>query len=228
MKKDENKEIQFAVLATDIAVFTVKDQELLVRFIKVDRPPYFQNIAGLPGGLLKPQETAEEAVLRLVKEKALIDPKKLYIEQLYTFSEVNRDPRGRIVSVVYIALIPWEDLTLEEKKEGEDIWWNKAVTKEKLAYDHNKVLNMAVSRLRSRITYTTLISKIIPEQFTLTELENIFESVLGKDIDKRNFRKKINKLNIIKPLNLKRVGQKHRPASLYKFNSKDIREIDFL
>ncbi len=228
MKNTPNNPIQFAVLATDVVILTVRDNELFARYITANCPPHFEGMAGLPGGLLRADETAEEAARRHVQDKACIDSKKLYFEQLYTFSELKRDPRGRVVSVAYIAIVPWESLSPEEQKDTENAWWGRAVSNNKLAYDHNKIISMAVRRLRSRITYTTLISKIILPQFTLTELEHQFESVLGKDIDKRNFRKKILKLDIIKPLNVKRTGLRHRPASLYGFRSKDVHEIEVL
>jgi len=229
MKKEKiNNDIQFAILATDVAILTLRNDELYIKLINVDRPPYFVGIGGLPGGLVAPKETALDAATRHSKEKAHIDPEKLHMEQLYTFSDVNRDPRGRVVSVGYLALVPWDSLSVSEQKDTKETWWAKAIMSKKLAYDHNRIIDMAISRLRSRITYTTLISKILPKEFTLTELEKSFESVLGKDIDKRNFRKKIEKLGILKELDKMRRGQKHRPASLYSFKSASVREIDVL
>ena len=182
--------LRFAVLATDIAIFTVRDKELLVRLIPVNRPPFFTDIKGLPGGLIDPKETAEEAVERHTKDKAKTGPDKVYFEQLYTFSSLKRDPRGRVVAVAYIGLVPWEKLSATEQMNTEEAQWVPAAHMKTLAYDHNEILDMAMKRLRSRITYTTIASKILCDEFTLTEMEEAYESVLLSDLDKRNFRKK--------------------------------------
>ncbi|MCK9351955.1 MAG: NUDIX domain-containing protein [Candidatus Paceibacterota bacterium] len=220
--------LRFAVLATDIAIFTVRDKKLLVRLIPVDRPPYFTDIKGLPGGLIDPKETAEEAALRHTKDKARIDPKKVHFEQLYTFSSLPRDPRGRVVAVAYIGLVPWEKLSASEQADSEEAFWFPTISKETLAYDHNEILDMAIKRLRSKIAYTTMAKKILPDEFTLTEMEETYESILLSDLDKRNFRKKILKLKIVTPLKRKKEGGAHRPAELYRFTSEKIKEIEVL
>jgi len=222
------KHLRFAVLATDIAICTVRNKELLVRVIQVNRPPYFKNIKGLPGGLIDPKETAEEAVKRHAKDKAKIDPEKIYFEQLYTFSKLDRDPRGRVVAVAYIGLVPWEKLSASEQSDAEDIKWMPVKDIPKLAYDHNEILDIAIKRLRSRITYTTIAAKILPDEFTLTEMEEAYESVLLSDLDKRNFRKKILKLKIVTALKRKKEGGAHRPAELYRFASDKIMEIEVI
>ncbi len=216
--------LHFAVLAADTALFTMREGTLYIRLMDVDRPPYFINIKGLPGGLLDPDETAEHAALRHLEAKAGIAKKKIYAEQLYTFSRVDRDPRGRVVAVAYLALVPWESLGKDEQ-EGEGVSWVALPDAKKLAYDHDEVLQAALARLRSRITYTTVIQMLMPPEFTLTELEQAYECILGKDIDKRNFRKKIEKLELLAPLERFREGVRFRPARLYRFKSKEVREI---
>ncbi len=228
MKKSSEPHLHFAVLATDVALFTVRNGELLVRLITVKRPPHFPNHEGLPGGLIDPKETAEEAALRHIKTKTGITADKVYLEQLYTFSAVKRDPRGRVVAVAYIGLVPWEDLSTTEQRDAEEAWWSPIQDAKKLAYDHEEILDVAVARLRSRVTYTTLLSKLMPNEFTLTELENTYESILHTELDKRNFRKKILKLKVLTELPRKRVGGKFRPAQLYKFTSEKVREIEVL
>lgn len=219
--------LHFAVLAADTVLFTLHDRKLMVRLMRVHRPPYFIDKLGLPGGLLDPKETAEEAALRHLEVKAAIAKDKVYAEQLYTFSRLNRDPRGRVVAVAYLALVPWEALTPIERG-GEDSKWTTLASARNLAYDHNEILAIALARLRSRLTYTTLIQKLMPSEFTLTELEEAYESVLGEGIDKRNFRKKIAKLELLSELPHKREGGKHRPARLYKFKSQKVLEIEVL
>ncbi len=219
------KHLRFAVLATDVAIFSLLDNDLLVRLIKVNRPPHFIDQDGLPGGLIDPKETAEDAVKRLVKTKAAIDSNKIHIEQLYTFSEINRDPRGRVVAVSYLALVPWEKLSTVEQSDTKEARWCSVKNTKKLAYDHDEILATAIKRLQSRITYTTLIGKLLPKEFTLTELEHIYENILHTTLDKRNFRKKILKLGIITPIQNKRTGGAFRPAQLYRMTSHNIQEI---
>ncbi|MDO8518158.1 MAG: NUDIX domain-containing protein [bacterium] len=220
--------LRFAVLATDTVLITINNGELLVRLVGVNRPPHFVDAKGLPGGLLHPHETAEQATVRHLTEKAHVDASKAYIEQLYTFSNVDRDPRGRVVAVVYLALIPWEKLSAIEKTDTPESWWAPVTQAKKLAYDHDEILAVALARLRSRITYTTLINKLMPREFTLTELEHAYESILKTDLDKRNFRKKILKLGILAPLPHKKSGGRFRPAQLYRFASEKVTEIEVL
>ena len=220
--------IKFAVLATDIALFTFHEGKLLVRTIPVNRPPFFVKAIGLPGGLLDPKETAEQAALRLARDKAGVTPSKIYMEQLYTFSAVKRDPRGRVVAVAYLALVPWEKLSPSEQKSTDIARWGLADSKKKFAYDHGRILTMALQKVRSRAAYTTLISKLMPQEFTLTELENVYKQVLNENLDKRNFRKKILKLKIVTPVIGKRVRGRFRPAQVYRFTSSRVGEIEVL
>ncbi|MES2006545.1 MAG: NUDIX domain-containing protein [Patescibacteria group bacterium] len=220
--------LRFAVIAVDATLFTVHKGTLMVRLIRVNHPPLFVHTPGLPGGLITPEETAEQAAQRMIKAKAKISINSIYIEQLYTFSSVERDPRGRVVAVAYIGLVPWDALRNEEQLDTPEAFWSPVTTKEKLAYDHTEMLKVALTRLRSRITYTTLIQKLLPKEFTLTELEDMYKTILGTHLDKRNFRKKILKLKVLTPLSRTRSGGKFRPAQLYAFSSTAVKEIEIL
>jgi 8-oxo-dGTP diphosphatase len=220
--------LRFAVLSVDVALFTMREHRLFVRLIAVNRSPHFINRKGLPGGLIDPKETAEEAVRRHIGTKAMIDPEKIYLEQLYTFSGIDRDPRGRVVAVAYTALIPWEKLSATEQGDTDSAFWVPIGEARELAYDHDEILSMAENRLRSRLTYTTLISKLLPKEFTLTEMEQAYESILHTELDKRNFRKKVLKLQIIKPLHRKRADGAFRPAELYRFAENKVKEMEIL
>ncbi|MFA7244217.1 MAG: NUDIX domain-containing protein [Patescibacteria group bacterium] len=221
--------LKFAVLATDVVLFSLRDGELVVRLIAVDRPPAFPaGSKGFPGGLIRPTETAEEAAVRIIKDKAGVSEKKLYIEQLRTFSAVNRDPRGRVVSVSYLAMVPWEKLSEKERKDTPESWWAKVGDAKPLSYDHDEMLFEALKRLRSRVSYTTLIQKLMPKEFTLGMLEKAYEEILGVPQDKRNFRKKIAKIKVLKELSEKQTGEPYRPAQLYKFASETIKDIEII
>lgn len=227
-KGPSSQELHFAVLAVDTVLFTITDGALYVRLITVNRPPHFVNTRGLPGGLLHPSETAEEAARRHLCEKSGIDTTHLYTEQLYTFSRVDRDPRGRVVAVTYLALVPWENLSDDERLDSAESQWALVKNAKRLAFDHDEVLKLALSRLRSRISYTTILAKLMPKEFTLTELEQTYESILKSNLDKRNFRKKILKLGILTPLNKKRKAGRSRPAELYSFASPTVTDIEVL
>ena len=234
--KDPNPHLRFAVLAADTALFTIKDGALHIRLINVDRPPHFKNVPGLPGGLLHPNETAEAAAVRHLEEKSGIDTKKIHIEQLYTFSHVDRDPRGRVVAVAYLALVAWETLSDIEQQSDKGAMWvplksanpSNKLGARKLAYDHDEILAVAAQRLRARVHYSTLISKLVPHEFTLTDLEKAYECVIGTGPDKRNFRKKILKLGILKELSKKKSGGRFRPAKLYSFASSKVSTMEVL
>ena len=227
MKKPAHP-LRFAILAADTALFTLRDGRLCVRLIAVNRPPFYTNIWGLPGGLLRPEETAEAAALRHLKEKAAIRIPRVYAEQLYTFSDPRRDPRGRVVAVAYLALVSWNALSSRERENTAQAKWLPVDETKHLAYDHNTILLAARARLRSRVTYTTLIRNLMPKEFTLTELEAAHESILAADLDKRNFRKKIRGLKILKKRPYKRTGGRSRPAQLYEYESPKVTEIKTL
>ncbi len=218
----------FAILAADVVLWTIKDNELLIRLVPVNVPPHFVDKQGVPGGLISPKETAEQAARRLIRDKANVSADKVYLEQLYTFSDIKRDPRGRVVAVAYTGIAPWDNLSTTERESSADAVWKDVKKIPALAYDHTQIVAMALERLRARITYTNLIAHFMPKEFTLTELEKAYELILGKDIDKRNFRKKILALGLLKELAKERRGQKHRPAKLYSFRSLEPKVIEVL
>ena len=220
--------LRFAVLAADVILFAIREGRLVVRLIPVKHFPNSSAREGFPGGLLLPSENAEETALRILETKTGISAAHVHLEQLYTFSRVDRDPRGRVVAVAYLALVPWDALELHEQGECAGSRWVPVTSATGLAYDHDEMRILALERLRSRIVYTTIIQKLLPKEFTLTDLEEAYELVLGRPIDKRNFRKKIIKLNILKELAHRKEGGRHRPARLYCFQGKVIKDIGIL
>lgn len=221
------KNLRFAVLATDIALFTLRGDQLLVRLIPVQRPPHYPKNQGLPGGLIRPDETAEQAAQRLLRERGGIQSQSVYLEQLATFSQINRDPRGRVVAVAYLGVVPWTALSANEQADAE-LYWADARTTKQLAYDHDDMLSIARAQLAIRATSTTLLQKMMPNAFTLTELERAYRIITGRDTDKRNFRKRVEKLGILQPLNSTRRGLRARPAQLYTFADSNVRTLEAL
>lgn len=220
-KKQPNN-LRFAVIATDTVLFTFHEGKLKVLLISLSEDSPFPGRRGLPGGLIKPGENAETAARRHLKEKA--GGRFVHMEQLYTFSEVDRDPRGRVVSTAYLALAP---STKTDYSKGRAEWFNVGALP-KLGYDHKHIITTARRRLAAKLEYTNIAYALLPEEFTLGELQQVYEVVLRRDIDKRNFRKKIQALDIVKPLDKKRKGQAHRPAQLWTFQSRTLKTVQIL
>jgi 8-oxo-dGTP diphosphatase len=209
-----------AQVTVDIVIFTIQDLRLKVLLIKRGIPP-FKGAMAIPGGFIHENESLDAAALRELKEETgVVD---IYLEQLYTFGDPGRDPRGRVVTVAYYALIP----TGHKLKPGSDASsaeWRDAENLPKLTFDHRKIIDYAVERLRNKLEYTTAGFKLLPEQFTLTDLQSVYEAILGKKLDKRNFRKKLELLGILKPLSAwRRTGRK--PARLYSFSAKKFEKL---
>lgn len=215
-KPSTSAPVRFAILAVDTVVFTVIDNQLHVLLMPVNRPPHFNGTPAMPGGVIKPRETAEEAAQRILKDKGGLE--NVYLEQLYTFSAIGRDPRGRVVSVAYLGLIPREKARL--LAHGTDAWWEPVATARKLAYDHDEILALALKRLRGKLVYTNIAYGLLPHEFTLTELQKLYEVILKQPIDKRNFRKKILDIGLVVPTGKDRRGGASRPAALYRFAKK--------
>jgi len=212
------------VLATDAVIMTLHNNSLLVRTVPVMHNPHYPTAQACPGGLLHPDETAEEALLRIISTKARIAPEKLHREQLFTFSAIDRDPRGRVVAVAYLCLVPWDTLSHDEQNPQEGAWVPAHQAKG-LAYDHDEMLKVARERLAGKISYTTLVQKLMPAEFTFSDLMSAYECILRTNLDKRNFHKKILKLNILKALPGKKSTKSFRPAQLYSFVSKKVQDI---
>lgn len=220
--------MRFAVLAADVALLTVIDGKVNVLLMQIDLPPHYKNTWALPGSLIRSHETASDAAKRLLKDKARIDPKHVHLEQLYTFSGIDRDPRNRVVSVAYLGLIPGSRAAAYERSWPKELAWHDLSAIPSLAYDHNDMVRTAIERLQSKIAYTNIAFGMMPEQFTLTELQELYETVLNKKLDKRNFRRKVIDIGLIAAVKGKITGVAHRPALLYRFTGTEQKNIDVL
>ncbi|MBP9864064.1 NUDIX hydrolase [Patescibacteria group bacterium] len=208
-------DLKFAVLATDITIFTIQNGELRILLIPVHIPPFFQHMQGLPGGLIKPDETADDSALRHINGKTGLHITS--IKQLSTFSAIKRDPRGRVVSVAYLAFVPEEQAKKVTLVEGAT--WVNALRLPRLAYDHNEIAKKALEVLRDELWYSNLKQSILPTKFTLSEMQSAFDVILHSTSDKRNFRKKVASLDIVKKVAGKKMDGAHRPAELYTFKT---------
>ncbi len=217
------EQFRFAAMAVDAVVFGFVDGELCALVSPVNRPPHYVNIHGFLGGLVDAKENAEEACVRVLKEKGNLA--KVYIEQLYTFSDVNRDKRNRVVSVAHLGLVRPDDAQSYTHKEALFIPVKDLGT---LAYDHDEMLRVALHRLQGKLAYSTIAQFLLPRRFTLTELQEVYEKILKKDFDKRNFRKKILSLNVVKDTGSVQEGVQNRPPALYEFTSQKLKELPLL
>jgi 8-oxo-dGTP diphosphatase len=199
-------------VTVDVVIFTIQKGTLKVLLVKRLIEPFIGQFA-IPGGFVLEGEDLEEAALRELREETGVSD--VYLEQLYTFGKPDRDPRGRVVTVAYFALIS-ADRELKAGTDAAEAAWFPMDDLPPLAFDHAKILDYALERLRNKLEYTTVGFQLLPEKFTLTELQEVYAAILGKELDKRNFRRKMSVLKILKPLpEYRRGGQ--RPAQLYRF-----------
>jgi 8-oxo-dGTP diphosphatase len=210
-----------AGITVDVVLFTIEDERLKVLLIKRNNIPHKGELA-LPGGFMQENETTEDAAYRILREKAGV--KDIYIEQLYTFSGVRRDPRGRVISVTYFALVPRGKISFEGSDLQAPSLYPISKTMQ-LAFDHGEILSYAVERLHAKLEYTNVIYSILKPQFTLTQLQRAYEVILGKKIDKRNFRKKYLSLGLIEATKDFERGGKQRPARLYRFKARELAQL---
>lgn len=206
----------FPITAVDMVIFTIISQELKVLLIKMKKSP-FETKWALPGGLVNNEESLDEAAKRELQEKTGV--KNVYLEQLYSFGAVRRDPLRRVVSVAYFALIDANSVKLKTTKKYAGVDWFSAEKCPALAYDHEEILNYAICRLRAKLGYTNVVYSLLPKKFTLAELQKVYEIILAKSLDKRNFRKKILALNLLRKTDTKTKGA-FRPAELYEFKQR--------
>jgi 8-oxo-dGTP diphosphatase len=200
-------------VTVDITIFTVRNDELNILLIKRAEPP-FQGEWAIPGGFVKEDEDLEAAAARELVEETGVSG--VYLEQLFTFGAPGRDPRGHTVTVAYSALIPSDNLELTASTDAEGVAWFAIDKLPDLAFDHDDILEVAHDRLVAKLEYSTIVFQLMPESFTLTELQHVYELIEAKEIDKRNFRKRILALGVIEPTGEEKREGPHRPAKLYR------------
>lgn len=200
-------------VTTDVVVFTIRDETLKLLLVKRRSDP-FKGSWALPGGFVRQDEGLMESAVRKLREETGIEG--VYLEQLYSFGRPDRDPRERVISVAYYALVPADRLRLRAPGEDEAIDWFSLEALPKPAFDHAEIASMAHERLAAKLVYSTIALQFMPREFTLSELQAVNEIILGERIDKRNFRKRILALGHIEETGeARRVGA-HRPAKLYR------------
>jgi len=200
-------------VTTDIVIFSIRDSELKLLLIKRKGAP-FKGKWALPGGFVQLDEDLEVAANRELDEETGVTG--VYLEQLYTFGKPGRDPRERVITVAYYALIPSDRLTLTASTDAEAVGWFGMDELPRLAFDHADIVDMAHQRLVAKLDYSTLAFQFMPDKFTLTELQEVYEIIMRTDIDKRNFRKWVLALEQVEETGEYRREGAHRPAKLYR------------
>src|SRR5579859_1215635 len=202
-------------VTVDVVMMSLRQRDLQVLLVKRRAWP-FEGMWAIPGGFINMDESLETAAKRELQEETGVQD--VYLEQLYTFGDPGRDPRTRVITVVYFALLDSERLQVKAASDAADVGWFSVYELPPLAFDHKQIIEYALNRLRGKLDYTTIAFNLLPEQFTLRELQRVYEIVLHKRLDKRNFRKKILATGILEDTGAKKMEGTHRPARLYRFN----------
>jgi 8-oxo-dGTP diphosphatase len=210
-----------AFVTVDLIIFTVRDSALQALLVRRKHPP-FRGLWALPGGFVEEDESLEEAARRELREETGL--RDVFLEQLYTFGDPGRDPRGRAVTVAHYALI--RSSPVRAASDASEVGWFPAARPPRLAFDHARILGTGLRRLRAKLGYTTVGFQLLPTRFTLTELQRLYETILDRRLDKRNFRKKMLSLRLLAPHRGKRAEGAHRPAQLYSFRLRTLRVLD--
>jgi 8-oxo-dGTP diphosphatase len=199
----------------DCVIFGLDDEGLKVLLIKRSLEP-FRGRWALPGGFVHTDETVDEAARRELREETGLQ--RVFLEQLYTFGDLNRDPRERVVTVAYYALINLHDHQLRAATDAENAAWFDVGDLPRLAFDHDAIIQMALVRLKGKVRYCPIGFELLPRKFTLSQLQGLYETILERSLDKRNFRKKVLQLDVLEELDEVQQDVAHRAARLYRFN----------
>ena len=209
-------------VTVDAVVFGLDDADLKVLLIQRDGAP-FEGRWALPGGFVDIAEGLEDAVRRELEEETGL--KRLFLEQLYTFGAPKRDPRERVISVAYYALVKLTDHAVRAASDARNVAWFPVADLPNLAFDHEDVLEVALKRLKGKIRYEPIGFELLPEKFPLSELQRLYETVLEHPLDKRNFRKKILGMGLLRDTDEIQQDVAHRAARLYRFDQAAYRKL---
>jgi 8-oxo-dGTP diphosphatase len=210
----------YPAISVDVVIFTLRQDNLQVLLVQRKHLPFAGRWA-IPGGFVEADESLEAAARRELKEETGVQD--VYLEQLYTFGDPKRDPRGRVVTVAYLALVP-TPLAARAGDDASDVRWWSVYKLPSLAFDHAKILKYALQRLRYKLEYTAAGFQLLPPSFTLTEIQKAYEIVLGEPLDKRNFRRRVADASILEETGALTMSR-GRPAKLYRFRDDAVAEV---
>jgi 8-oxo-dGTP diphosphatase len=203
-------------VTVDVVILTLVEGELRILLVKRRNWP-FAGMWAIPGGFINMDESLEHAALRELEEETGV--RDIFLEQLYTFGDPGRDPRTRVITVVYYALIDAARLhvTVRAADDAADARWFPLYHLPDLAFDHAAIIDYTIQRLRGKLEYTTIGFQLLAPEFTLSELQAVYEAILNRPLDKRNFRRKILSTGILEKTDATKMEGPHRPAQLYRF-----------
>jgi 8-oxo-dGTP diphosphatase len=204
-------------LTVDCVVFGLDEGALKLLLIRRGLKPY-QGKWALPGGFVRVDETLDDAARRELREETGLE--NVFLEQLYTFGDLGRDPRERVVSVAYYALVKLSDHQVRAATDAAEARWFGLAEMSSLPFDHDAIVATALARLRGKLRYQPVGFELLPRKFTLSDLQQMYEAILSTSLDKRNFRKKVLDLGLLLPLEETRMTGRHRPAQLFRFDAK--------
>lgn len=214
-------------LAVDCVVFGIHHEALHVLLVERGQPPY-QGWWALPGGFVQMDESLDEAARRELREETGLS--EVYLEQLYTFGDPGRDPRERVVSVAYFALVKPHEQPVRAADDAQRAQWFPTARLPALAFDHRQIVQAAVERLRGKARYRPVGFELLPRKFTLAQLQRLYEMLLERPLDKRNFRRKVQEVlvarGVVEELNEFQTGVPHRRARLYRFDRTRYRQLE--
>ncbi len=220
MKEESIHDFPKPSVTADIVIFTIQNNELKVLLIKRKLNP-FKDKWAIPGGFVRINESLEDAAKRELEEETGV--KDVYLEQLYSFGDPERDPRGRVITIAYMALINSEQIKLRAATDASDAQWFSVKKIPVLAFDHKKILEYSLKRLKWKFEYTAVAFSLLPKKFAISEIQKIYEIVFNKQFDKRNFAKKLISLDILKEEGIN-TNVPYRPPMLYSLK-KNIGEV---
>ena len=209
------------LVTVDVAIFTLRAGSLQVLLVRRRRAPC-EGMWSIPGGAIGLEEDLEAAAVRTLKEETGLD--HVFLDQLYTFGDPGRDARGRVITVSYFAVVPASDVVPLAAEDVERVCWWPVSDLPPLAFDHSIIVRYARTRLRYKLEYTAVGFELLPDEFTLSELQSAYEIVLSEKLDKRNFRRKILSAGVIEPSEGFRAGE-GRPARLYRYRADAVAEV---
>ena len=202
-------------LTVDCVVFGIDEEDLKVMLIQRDLEP-FAGTWALPGGFVHMEESLEVAARRELEEETGL--KDVFLEQLFTFGRPDRDPRGRVVSVAYVALVNILEHQVQARTDARDAAWFPIVDPPALPFDHEQILQVAHERLKGKVRYQPIGFELLPDLFTLSQLQHVYETILERPLDKRNFRRKVLTFGFVEETGQIQQNVAHRAAKLYRFN----------
>ncbi|RMG99797.1 MAG: NUDIX hydrolase [Chloroflexi bacterium] len=209
-------------VTVDVVIFSLVEEDLRVLLVRRKYDP-FAGMWAIPGGFVHPNESLEQAALRELEEETGVTD--VYIEQLYTFGDPDRDPRMRVITVAYFALVPYDAIQHRPGDDAAETGWFSVFNLPPLAFDHKEIVEYALTRLRYKLEYSAVGFRLLPDVFTLSELQQAYEIILGEKLDKRNFRRKILSSGILEETGKRKKEGEGRPAMLYRYRDDAIAEV---